>query len=891
MTMCAVLASVVAMAHAGCTIGPVSCYSDNETRILGNKNYNTQPSLSLEYCAQICKNAGLPLAGAENGVECYCGESLASNAKPSPLSDCSMKCDYINATEDCGGDWRISVFNYTCSGDPVPVPPHPAQPPEMVNPCIGNTRWSSLPFCNQSLSIDARVEDMLSRMTQDEKFGILDTGGRPVPSLGLNGYNWWSEASTGVASGRYTQTTKFAFPITTGMSFNRSLWQLTGRQIGMEARAMMNAGNGFSTFWAPVINLAREPRWARNIETPGEDPYHSGEYAEWYVKGMEQNPSDEGHIQASACCKHYVANSMDGTTQHGIHHDRNHYNAEITQQDLVDSYMLPFQACVEKGRVSGLMCSYNAVNGVPSCANDWLLNQVARGDWGFDGYVTSDCDADNDVVFSHHYTDIPEQGVQDVLRAGTDVDCGGFVGKYIANATATGYVTMDDVDTVLARLFKVRVRLGHFDQPGPLQQIPEDVICSDYALDLSNDGVTQAAALLKNDGTLPLSKSNSARAVVIGPNANLSKSDAGYYGPHNVCGGNFWTLVDAVANGIPTVSSVLGVPSVLSNDVSGIPAATAAAAAADQVILAVGTDLSWAAEGHDATNINFTQAQKWLIGNVTKAAKKNVVLVLFTATPLDLTDELANDKIGAILHVGQPSVTILGADKLLFGDVSPAGRTVQTFYPDTYIDEISIFDFNMRPGSSPFPRPDCGLSDQTQCPNGTNPGRTYRFYTGKPVVPFGFGLSYTTFKYEVVSAPSKAVSLDAVRDMLKQTEEENRVFPSVALVESAEAVASYVVNVTNTGKMDADDVVLGFITPPESGQNGVPLKQLFGFERVHVKAGETVSVYLYPALTDFSQVDLDGRRYTHSGDYKISFGVAETAIHGQGFVEHSLATF
>ena len=140
------------------------------------------------------------------------------------------------------------------------------------------------------------------------------------------------------------------------MSFNRTLWQKTGEQIGKEARAMMNAGNGYSTFWAPVINLAREPRWGRNIETPGEDPYLSGEYAEWFVKGMEQSPDDPYHIQASACCKHYVANSMDGSDEVGVHHDRNHYDAKITQQDLLDSYMLPFQACVEKGKVSGLMC-------------------------------------------------------------------------------------------------------------------------------------------------------------------------------------------------------------------------------------------------------------------------------------------------------------------------------------------------------------------------------------------------------------------------------------------------------------------------------------------------------------------------------------------------------
>ena len=176
-----------------------------------------------------------------------------------------------------------------------------------------------------------------------EKICNLDTGGCPIKALNLPAYNWWSEASSGVASGRWTETTKFAFPITTGMSFNRTLWQVTGNTIGKEARAMMNAGNGLSTFWAPVINLAREPRWGRNIETPGEDPYLTGEYAEWYTKGMQQAPEDPYHIQASACCKHYVANSMDGTTEKdGEHHDRNHVSLRYVYKIYLDLRSLSF---------------------------------------------------------------------------------------------------------------------------------------------------------------------------------------------------------------------------------------------------------------------------------------------------------------------------------------------------------------------------------------------------------------------------------------------------------------------------------------------------------------------------------------------------------------------
>lgn len=722
-------------------------------------------------------------------------------------------------------------------------------------------------------------------MPLSEKIPALCTRkqGAAIPSLGLLGYNWWSESSTGVGSGRNTQTTKFPFPITTGMSFNRSLWWAVGNQIGREARAMMNAGNGYSTFWAPVVNLAREPRWGRNIEVPGEDPILSGEYAVAFVKGMEAAPEDPYHLQASACCKHYVANEMEHATENGVTWTRHNISEPVSMQDLVDSYMLPFQACVEKGRVSGLMCSYNAINGVPACANDWLLQKVAREAWHFDGYITSDCDADDDVFNQHHFTATPEETVRVVLRAGTDVDCTSFVCKYAQSALDKGVITEADIDARLKMLFKVRMRLSHFDPVGPLQGIPTDVICSDYAQALSFDGTAQSAALIKNENaTLPLSKATAGKVAVIGPNAILSQSNSGYYGPSHPCGGKFWTLVDAIQQYAP-VETLLGVPSVLSGDTSGIPAAVAMAAAADTVVLAVGTDLTWAREEHDANSIRFTAAQSDLIEKVAQAAKKPVVVVTMTATPLDLTAVLSNPKVGSVLHLGQPSVSVLGVGDVIFGKKSPAGRTIQTVYPGSYADEVSIFDFNMRPGPSAYPRPDCG-KPAAQCPNGTNPGRTYRFYTGQAVVPFGFGLSYSTFKYTGLGGP-QTVFLDKVHSLLEST---RHGFVPMTESEQAGPAINFAVNVTNTGDVDADDVVLGFVTPPNAGKNGVSLKALFGFERVHVKAGETVTVLLYPDYLTFTQVTKEGIRVAHEGPYVIEVGVRETAKYGMGFTEQTV---
>jgi beta-D-xylosidase 4 len=254
------------------------------------------------------------------------------------------------------------------------------------------------------------------------------------------------------------------------------------------------------------------------------DPFHSGQYARFFVNGFESAPEDPFHIQASSCCKHYVANSMEATREaDGEYWNRHNFNANISQQDLVDSYMLPFQICVEQGRVSGLMCSYNAVNNVPSCANKWLLDDVARKEWGFDGkislnacdcdgttvhlrfvpspcttgYITSDCGAESDVVKNHGYADA-NHAVQDIFGAGTDVDCGHFMSNAATAALSGGFITEADIDVRMQNLFRVRLRLGHFDPPGPLQAFPLSDVCSKEHVALAMDGLAQSAALIKN---------------------------------------------------------------------------------------------------------------------------------------------------------------------------------------------------------------------------------------------------------------------------------------------------------------------------------------------------------------------------------------------------------
>ena len=310
---------------AGCTPSKPTCYVDfgggpsgehsAATRVIGHRQNPpyTTAKLTLEICAQFCKDRlHFPLAGVAERSQCFCGDHVKANVTRKP-SGCTTPLGG-NSKEMGGGAYEMNVYAFACSGAPTPIPPPPPPPPipppctrfneygcaELYNPCLNASEPAyTYPFCDATLPITDRVQDALARMTMAEKAGMLDNNSPPIAALGVPAYNWWSEASSGVANevnhrGQNTSTTKFAFPITTAMSFNRTLWALTGRQIGREARAMMNVGTAYSTFWAPVINLAREPRWGRNIETPGEDPYLTSEYAIQFTKGMQEAPEDPG---------------------------------------------------------------------------------------------------------------------------------------------------------------------------------------------------------------------------------------------------------------------------------------------------------------------------------------------------------------------------------------------------------------------------------------------------------------------------------------------------------------------------------------------------------------------------------------------------------------------
>ena len=307
---------------------------------------------------------------------------------------------------------------------------------------------------------------------------------------------------------------------------------------------------------------------------------------------------------------------------------------------------------------------------------------MLREAWEFDGYVTSDCDADSDVYNSHHYTATPEEAVKVILNAGTDVDCGGFMTQHAQSALDKGVIQVSDIDTVLVRLFKVRIRLGHFDPAGPLQKIGVDQICNAYAIELARDGARQSIVLAKNvGGALPLNAAAFSKVVVIGPSIDMTDT-IGYYGS-KPCFNNNTAPLAAITQHIAAATGIKGVPDVGSGDVSGVPAAAAAAAAADLVVLQIGSDLSLEREGHDRTSIDFSDGQKALITAVTAAATGPVVAMVFSGGAMDISALLANPKIVGILVCGQPSVQVVGAGDILFGKtldgraVAPAARMSQ----------------------------------------------------------------------------------------------------------------------------------------------------------------------------------------------------------------------
>ncbi|MBA0775753.1 hypothetical protein Gotri_010864 [Gossypium trilobum] len=686
-------------------------------------------------------------------------------------------------------------------------------------------------FCQTELPITQRARDLVSRLTLDEKISQLVNSAPAIPRLGIPAYEWWSEALHGVSNvgpgvkfdGTIKAATSFPQVILTAASFDPYQWYRIGQAIGREARAMYNAGeaNGM-TFWAPNINIFRDPRWGRGQETPGEDPFVVGKYAVSYVRGVQgdtfQGGKLHGHLQASACCKHFTAYDLDnwkGT-------NRFLFDARVTVQDLADTYQPPFEKCVRDGRASGVMCAYNRVNGVPSCADSSLLFKTVRGEWDFKGYVTSDCDAVAIIHNDQGYAKAPEDAVVDVLKAGMDLNCGSYLQNYTKSAVLQKKLPESQVDRALHNLFAVRMRLGLFNGnpvPNPYGNIGMDQICSPEHQILALEAARNGIVLLKNDAKLlPLPKSTMSLAV-IGPNANSPQTLIGNYaGPPCKSVTPLQALESYIKNtvyhpGCDTVSCSTG----------AIDKAVDIAKRADYVVLIMGLDQTEEREALDRVDLFLPGRQQELIVSVAKAAKRPVVLVLLSGGPIDISFAKDDPRIGGIFWAGYPGEGGGNAlAEVIFGDHNPGGRLPVTWYPQDFT-KVPMTDMRMRPESSL-----------------DYPGRTYRFYKGDTVFEFGYGLSYSKYSYSFTRVSQNNLYLNHSSSLhTKETSESVRymLVSEVGAEICDERKFTVHVGVKNNGELAGKHPVLLYVRHGNHG-NGRPKKQLIGFRSVILSGGE-----------------------------------------------------
>ncbi|XP_017215791.1 probable beta-D-xylosidase 6 [Daucus carota subsp. sativus] len=745
--------------------------------------------------------------------------------------------------------------------------------------------YNSYPFCDTSLPITTRAQSIISHLTLPEKIQQLCNNASGIPRLGIPAYEWWSESLHGIATngpgitfnGTIQAATSFPQVIVTASAFNRTLWYAIGAAIGVEARAMYNVGQAGLTFWAPNINIFRDPRWGRGQETPGEDPMVASAFAVDFVRGFQREKAsggggnvkrvvrkrslsdgdDDGNegLMLSACCKHMIAYDLELWNNFA----RYNFNAVVTAQDMQDTYQPPFQSCIQQGKASCLMCSYNAVNGIPACADKELL-QKARNDWGFEGYITSDCDAVATIFEYQNYTKSPEDAVAIALKSGTDINCGTYMLFNTKSAIEQGKVQEMDIDKALLNLFLVQLRLGLFNgdpTKGPYGKLGPKDVCSTEHKTLALEAARQGIVLLKNRNKfLPFNKDSISSIAVIGPLANnTSKMGGGYTGIP--CSPK--SIFEGLQAYVKNVNYAPGCLAVSCESTSGFEEAISIAKDADIVVIVAGLDLSQETEDHDRYSLLLPGFQSKLITTIAAISKKPLVLVITGGGPIDLSMANGDERIASILWIGYPGEAGGNAlAEIIFGDYNPGGRLPLTWYPEAFTS-VPMNDMNMRAD-----------------PSRDYPGRTYRFYTGKVVYGFGYGLSFTNYTYKLLNAPkqltlSGSISPESKRKIQLQIGEGYQLdYINLDEVESCNSLKFNVqVSVMNEGEMDGSHVIMLY-SRVTNEHAGAPRKQLIGFDRVQTTSYRgTESSFLVDPCNHFSFANEHGKRILPLGDHAL----------------------
>ena len=574
---------------------------------------------------------------------------------------------------------------------------------------------------------------LIDSLTLDEKVSLLGTSSPGVGRLGIPAYKWWNEGLHGIGNTDGSDlsshpATSYPQVIGTSASFNRSLWFSIGRSVGREGRGLRNAGN-FSglTFWAPNINLLKDPRWGRGQETPGEDPLLTSEYAMSYVSGIQERRGD--FLLASACCKHFYDHNLEFSS--GI--DRFHFDAHPLDIDLADSFLPAFETCVKRAKASCVMCAYSAVNGVPNCANKDTLTGKVRNDWKLDGYVTGDCGAVDNVRDTHHFTRSDQETVKVVLEAGLDIDCGDFIQKAGKSAVLEGFVDVSFVDRAVKRLLNVQHSLGilgHTD-------VFDDIKYVGPNRQLAMEAAEQSFVLLQNNNSVLPIVGCEKKFLVLGPHANSTIDMLGnYYG----------TTLPITSPLSALSSSRCGTGKVRYIECDGINCWYDSAFIdkvkiqledVEAVFLFLGINQEIEAEMRDRTHLKLPGMQEDLLIMIREiVGKRSIVTILFSGGPVDTEKvTLLSD---AVLWAGYPGE--MGgqaiASVLTGRSYSPSGRLPWSVYRNLeFCENESMLESSLRPGTRN---------------NRPSKGRTYRFYQGHVHFPFGFGISFVKFRTDIV---------------------------------------------------------------------------------------------------------------------------------------------
>lgn len=663
------------------------------------------------------------------------------------------------------------------------------------------------------------ARELVGQMTIAEKCAQLKYDAPAIPRLGVPEYNWWNEALHGVA--RSGVATVFPQAIAMAASFDDKLIYNVADAISDEARAKYNEYKRFGgtqiyqglTFWSPNINIFRDPRWGRGHETYGEDPYLTGRMGSAFVRGLQGDPNYK-YRKLDATLKHYAVHSGPENLRHG-------FDAVATKQDMFETYLEAFRYCVEASDPSAVMGAYNRTNGEPCCASPTLID-ILYNTFGFNGYYLSDCGAINDINAHHHYTETPAESSALAVKAGCVLNCGSAYASLLA-AHEAGMIDEDTITEAAVKLFTARYRLGMFADDCKYDSIPYDVVNCTKHKKLNAKMARESIVLLKNNGILPLDNNRDLKIAVIGPNADDTEVLLGNYNGTPYDHTTIFEGIKRAAKG--KVYYAMGTRyfrgDVDAWDEHYIREAQLAADRSDVVVLCLGLAPRFEGEegAGDKQDIEIPEAQRTLYEAILSRGKPIItVSVSGSAMNLCRQDE-TSDAVIQFFYGGSDGGNAL-AD-IIFGKTVPSARLPVTFYRST--DELPPFeDYSME-------------------------NRTYKFYRGNPLYPFGHGLSYTTFEYSNFT--------------FKDTTDGARL----------------AVRVKNTGARDGDEVVLIYCHEKEADVR-VPIKKLIAFTRVSLHAGEEKTVVLKADKRAFTHVLDDGSVVPAKGKFDIYCGNIETEI-------------